>query len=105
MKTKQSIQENLFRELIRKEIARVLSEAEEEKEAENEEPADDEGAKKDEQITALVMKFITKMRDGVDDGLSAPNLVIAITDILNNSGIGKDSKIMIIKQVISSIQQ
>jgi len=108
MRSKQKIQENLFRSLIQKEISRIIRENEqipdEEAPVDQEAPQEEEPEIDRSQVLEKITYNFTKALKNNLQQLSSDELADSVDSIMNHFGLGKDSKMQILRTIKNKIQ-
>lgn len=104
MKKLNKIQENTFRSLVRNEIAKVLREEEGDEQAPEKEKEDKPKQDRGDILDKLTYAYTKSTKNNLQS-LSSDEMADAIDAIMSNLGLGKDSKMEVLRAVKNKIQQ
>lgn len=108
MKSKSKIQENQFRAMVRKEIAKIIREDEQNTDQESnatqapskeEEPEID----RDQVLEKIAASFVKTLRNHLQD-VSSDELATAFDDVMNHLQYGKQTKMMVLRTIKGKLE-
>jgi hypothetical protein len=102
---KTKIQENQFRALVRNEIAKIIREEEEMGNGDNQEAPKEEKPKEDRSDTLekVTYAFTKSLKNNLQT-LSADEMSDVFDSIMGHFGLGKDSKMEVLRSIKNKIQ-
>lgn len=110
MQNKSKIQENQFRALIRNEIAKIIKEQDDEQIPSKEKGADQKAPEKEEPkqdrseaLEKITYGYTKTLKNNLQQ-LTADELADAMDSILSHFGLGKDSKMEVLRTLKNKIQ-
>jgi len=104
MKKSNKIQENAFRSLVRNEIAKVLREEEGDEQVPEKEKEEKPKQDRGDILDKLTYTYTKSAKNNLQN-LSSDEMADAIDAIMSNFGLGKDSKMDVLRTVKNKIQQ